>query len=200
MRHGGRRRGRPRFLLRGEPFHGAGGPYGWDGLRFAALLGRLHALARELVEAPAVHSGIEHFQGSAASVDLVVMGEIGEAFENPKQLLVPRAAPDLYITGAALRTEPSEPGELVATLRGRRHGEAAERAHEMERLALAGLPRILAEPDADPVAVLLGGIKEQTLDVARIGSHSHHIQQVVAARLVAAELDADRPIGIVALC
>src|SRR5437763_7791525 len=78
MRHGGRRRGRPRFLLLGEPFHGAGGPYGWDGLRFAAPLGRLHALARELVEAPAVHSRIEHFQGSAAGIDLVVMGEIGK--------------------------------------------------------------------------------------------------------------------------
>src|SRR5438477_11215719 len=77
MRHGGRRRGRPRFLLLGEPFHGAGGPYGWDGLRFAAPLGRLHALARELVEAPAVHPGIEHFQGSAASVARVVMFDIG---------------------------------------------------------------------------------------------------------------------------
>ena len=26
----------------------------------------------------------------------------------------------------------------------------------MQRLALAGLPRILAEPDVDPIAVLLG--------------------------------------------
>src|SRR5205807_5563841 len=131
--------------------------------------------------------------------DLVVMGEIGEAFENPKQLLVPRAAPDLYITGAALRTERSEPGELVATLRGRRHGEAAERAHEMECLALAGLPRILAEPDADPVAVLRGGIEQQSVDIARVGPPANHIQEPVAAILIAAELDADRPIGVVEL-
>jgi hypothetical protein len=31
--------GSARFVLRGEPFHGAGGPYGLDGLRFTALLG-----------------------------------------------------------------------------------------------------------------------------------------------------------------
>ena len=47
--------------------------------------------------APALHLRVEHFQGSAARVDLVVMSEIGEAFENPEQLLVPRAAPDLHI-------------------------------------------------------------------------------------------------------
>jgi hypothetical protein len=41
---------------------------------------------------------------------------------------------------AALRTERPEPRELVTGLRGRRHGEAAERAHEIERLSLAGLP------------------------------------------------------------
>jgi hypothetical protein len=49
-------------------------------------------------------------------------------------------------------------GELVATLGGRGDGEAAERAHQMECLALAGLPRILAEPDTHPLAVLRGGI------------------------------------------
>jgi hypothetical protein len=38
------------FLL-GEPFHGAGGPYGLGGLRFAALLGRLRALAHETASA-----------------------------------------------------------------------------------------------------------------------------------------------------
>src|SRR5205085_5304261 len=97
------------------------------------------------------------------------------------QLLVPRAAPDLHITGTALRAEWPEARQLVATLRGRRHAEAVERAHEMQRLALAGLPRILAEPDADPFAVLIGGVAQQVLDVTRIGSHSHHIQHVVAA-------------------
>ena len=68
------------FLL-GESFHGAGGPYGLGGLRFAALLGLqlLESLAREFIEAPALDLGIEHFQGSAAGVDLVVMGEIGKA-------------------------------------------------------------------------------------------------------------------------
>jgi len=32
---------------------------------------------------------VEHFQGSAAGVDLIVMREIGEALENAEQLLVP---------------------------------------------------------------------------------------------------------------
>jgi len=32
---------------------------------------------------------VEHFQGSAASVDLIIMRKIGEAFENAEQLLVP---------------------------------------------------------------------------------------------------------------
>jgi hypothetical protein len=97
--------------------------------------------------------GIEHFQGSAAGVDLVVMGEIGEPFEDAEQLLVPGASPDLHISSAALRTKRPEPRELVATLGSRHHGEAAERAHQVKRLALAGLPRILAEPDADAFAV-----------------------------------------------
>ena len=70
---------------------------------------------------------IEHFQRSAAPVDLVVMGEIGEAFENAEQLLVPRASPDLHIAGAALRAERPKARQLVATLRGRRRGEAVER-------------------------------------------------------------------------
>jgi hypothetical protein len=32
---------------------------------------------------------VEHFQGSAAGIDLILMGEIGEAFENAEQLFVP---------------------------------------------------------------------------------------------------------------
>src|SRR6516162_1651477 len=51
-----------------------------------------------------------------------------------------------------MRAERPEARELVAALRGRQRGEAAEREHEVERLALAGLPRILAEPDTNPVA------------------------------------------------
>jgi hypothetical protein len=41
-----------------------------------------------------------------------------------------------------------------------RAGAAAERAYEVERLALAGLSRILAKPDADPFAVLRSGIEQ----------------------------------------
>ena len=40
----------------------------------------LGLLASELKGAPAVDLRIEHFQCPAAGVDLVVMGEIGEAF------------------------------------------------------------------------------------------------------------------------
>src|SRR5262244_1554303 len=86
------------------------------------------------------------------------MREIRKAFEDAEQVLVPGTSPNLHVAGAALRTERPEPRELVATLRGRHHGEATERAHQVKRLALAGLPRILAEPDADPLAILRGSI------------------------------------------
>src|SRR6202035_3942634 len=66
-------------------------------------------------------------------------------------------------------------------------------------LALAGLPRILAEPDADPCAVLLGGIEQQAIDVARVGPPAHDIQEPITAVLIATELDTDRPIGVVEL-
>ena len=55
----------------------------------AALRGGLCLRAAELIETPTVHLRVEHFQGSAAGVDLIVMRKIGEAFENAKQLLVP---------------------------------------------------------------------------------------------------------------
>src|SRR5205814_5204663 len=126
--------------------------------------------------------------------DVVVMGDLGKAFEGPEQLLVPRASPDLDVAGAALRAERPEAGELVAALRSRGHGEAVERAHQVMRLALAGLPRVLAEPDAHPLAVLFGGLDQQSLDVARVGPRAHHVEHAVASRLVAAELDADGPI------
>src|SRR5437773_11794306 len=106
------------------------------------------------METPAVHVRIEHLQGSATGVDLIVMGEFGEAFEDAEQVVVPRAAQDLHIAGTALRAERPEPGQLVAALRRRLYGEAAECAHQMLRLALPGLPRILAEPDHDALAVL----------------------------------------------
>src|SRR6202040_2723091 len=69
----------------------------------------------------------------------------------------------------------------------------------MMRLALAGLPWILAEPDADFGAVLHRGIEEQFFDVARVSAPAHHIEDPVAAFPVAAELDADRPIRVVEL-
>jgi len=67
----------------------------------------------------------------------------------------------------------------------------------VERLALASLPRILAEPDAHLFAVLLSDTQQKPFDVARVGTHPHHIQQPIAAAAIAAELDADRPIRIV---
>src|SRR5215472_2454900 len=69
------------FLLQVQPFHGAARRIGWSALWFGMLLGsdRLGVLARYFIGGPARHWGIEHFQGAAARVDLVVMGEIGEA-------------------------------------------------------------------------------------------------------------------------
>jgi hypothetical protein len=45
-------------------------------------------------------------------------------------------------------------------------------------------------------AVLHGGIEQQSLDVAQVGALAHHVQQPKAAASVAAELDANRPIGV----
>src|SRR5215471_14659853 len=69
----------------------------------------------------------------------------------------------------------------------------------MLRLAFAGLARILAEPDLYLFAILRGGVEQQSLDVARVGSRAHHIQQPIATLPVAAELDADRPVRVVEL-
>ena len=82
----------------------------------------------------------------SAGVAFVIVREIGEAFENAEQLLVPRPAPQLHIADAALRAERPKARQLVTTLQGRCCGKAIERAHEMLRLALAGLPRIQANP------------------------------------------------------
>src|SRR5207249_10223763 len=90
------------FFLFGLPLHGAGGPCGLHGLSHLTprlVLGPqlFGLLAIEFIDAPAVHVRIEHFQGSATGVDLVVMGEIGEPFEDAEQVLVPGAAEDLHI-------------------------------------------------------------------------------------------------------
>jgi hypothetical protein len=53
---------------------------------------------------------------------------------------------------------------------------------------------ILAEPDADPFAVLRRSIEQRPVDVARVGPPARHIEQPIAAVLIAAELDADSPI------
>src|SRR5262249_12036558 len=69
----------------------------------------------------------------------------------------------------------------------------------MLRLALAGLPRILTEPDLDTRAILCGDVEQQSLDIARVGPPAHDSDQPIAAIPVAAKLDADRPIGVVEL-
>src|SRR5262249_1990051 len=177
-------------VLQGLPFHRARGRIGWGRLRLALLRSAdlLGLLAIDFEDGPTAPFGLEHFQGSGAGVDLVVMGEIGEAFEDAKQLLVPGAQSDLDVAGAALRAERPEPRQLIAGLRSRVHGKAAERAHQVLRLALAGLPRILAEPDAHPIAVLRSSREQQSFDVARIGAPAHHVQDPIAATSIAAEL------------
>src|ERR1700730_14747710 len=198
----GRRLGKlSTFRMRSDPtLCGKASAAGTTALQIFPLGPQLFGLlAIEFIDAPALHVRIEHFQGSATGVDLIVMGEFGEAFEDAEQIVVPRAAQDLHIAGAALRAERPEPRQLVAALRRRLYGKAAERAHQVLRLALAGLPRILAEPDLDALAVPCGGIEQQSLDVARIGPPAHHIQQPIAAIPIAAELDADGPIRVVEL-
>jgi hypothetical protein len=49
--------------------------------------------------------GLEHLEGSAAGIDLVVIGVIGELCEDAEQVLIPGASQDLLIAGAAVRTE-----------------------------------------------------------------------------------------------
>ena len=90
-------RGSARLALLGEPFHRARGPCGFGRLRFVLLLDRFRPLAHPLIVALALHCRVEHLQSSAAGIDLVVMSEIGEAFEDAEQLLVPGASPDLHI-------------------------------------------------------------------------------------------------------
>jgi hypothetical protein len=70
------RRSRPGsafFLLRFKPLHRAGLRLGSNRLWRGALLGRRCSLAVELVDALALHLRVEHFQGSAAGVDLIIM-------------------------------------------------------------------------------------------------------------------------------
>jgi len=50
-----------------------------------------------------------NFQGSAAGIHLVVMGEIGEAFEDAEQFHAPGPAQDLHIARPARRAEWPQP-------------------------------------------------------------------------------------------
>ena len=59
-----------------------------------------------------------------------------------------------------------EPRKVVATLRGWRNGEAAPDGVP----GSAGLPRVLAEPDADPVAVAPDGIEQECEVTIKEGS------------------------------
>jgi hypothetical protein len=61
------------------------------------LLEPLGLPAIEFIEAPAIYFRMEHLQGSAAGIDLIVMGKIGEPFEGAEQVLVPAGAPDLDV-------------------------------------------------------------------------------------------------------
>ena len=79
----------------------------------AQLLG---LLAIDFKDGPTAPFGIEHFQGAAAGIDFVVMGEIGEAFEGAERRLVRGPSSDLHIAGTALRTERPEPRDFVAAL------------------------------------------------------------------------------------
>src|ERR1700746_1333906 len=63
-------------------------------LRLALGEQLLGLLAIEVINAPALNFGIEHVQGSAAGIDLVVMGEIGEPLQDADQVLVPAASQD----------------------------------------------------------------------------------------------------------
>jgi hypothetical protein len=122
------------FVLLGAPFRRADGVYDLRGLRLALLLELLRAPASSLVAAPALHVRIKHFQGSAAGIDLVVMSEIGKAFEDAEQVLVPAAMPDLDVAGATLRTERPKPRQLVAAFDWfPRTAPAARRGTDRER-------------------------------------------------------------------
>ena len=55
----------------------------------AAQRGPPRPSARYFIGGIARHWGVKHFQRATAGIDLVVMGEIGEAFENAEQFFVP---------------------------------------------------------------------------------------------------------------
>ena len=60
----------------------------------ALLGGSCSARGDRVQRCPTFHLRIEHFQGSAAGVNLIVIGEIGKAPDDAEQVLVPGASPD----------------------------------------------------------------------------------------------------------
>jgi hypothetical protein len=73
---------------------------------------------------------------------------------------VPAASANLDVAGVTLRTKRPKPCDLVSAFGSWHHSEASEDAHQVKCLALAGLTRVLAKPDADPVSVLGGSIEQ----------------------------------------
>ena len=65
-------------LLLGLPFHAAGGPHGWVGLRFAALLEFLRALPVVFENAPVRHRSLEPVEELCGGVDLIVVLAVWE--------------------------------------------------------------------------------------------------------------------------
>ena len=153
-------RGSVGFVPLGEPFHRADCPFGFGRLRLALFLELLGLPTVVLKDAPPFHRGIEHLQCSAAGVCLVVVAQIGEPFKDTEQILVPAASADLDVASVTLRTKRPKPRDLVSAFGSWRHSEASEDAHQVKRLALAGLTRVLVKPDADPVSVLGGSIEQ----------------------------------------
>jgi len=112
------------------------------------------------LRAPVSHLKIENFQGSAAGIHLVVMGEIGEAFEDAEQFHAPGPAQDLHIARPARRAEWLQPRKVVASCGAGETVKPLMRAPDEVPGSCRPAP-VLAEPDADPVAVAPDGIEQQ---------------------------------------
>ena len=125
-------------------------------------------LASGFKGAVALHVRIEHFQNSTAGVDLVVMARSGKPSSTRNRSSFQRPRRIFTLPARHCELERPEPRQLVATLHRGLHRKSAQRAHQVKLLALAGLPRILAEPDADPLTVLGGGVEQQSLDIAQV--------------------------------
>ena len=82
--------GSARFVLVGEPFHGAEGPYGLDGLRFACRLGRLGPHPHQLEKPLAGERALEPVQELRGRIDLVVVLTVGEDGELVEIFVEPR--------------------------------------------------------------------------------------------------------------